>query len=372
MSENQMLTRKEIVELFNTTNEALLPERRLDAGYLNSVINRAYAATTGTNIAARNFAIRKEINNYIDLATKGIVASATTNHFDLLPPKHPFFLGEHALSTEELRSQRAAWVAADPELAEELRPVVAAAYSHAEGSIERVHAEIRLVALTAAGKISDNVFKYNTPLTAAAAPDSELTTYEDIYEASRAHFLGILVRQQSLTASGLHPFDSSQDRLIRMVYRGDSRDRIVRELSKNEDYQRSLALLENNGPLDPFTAAARADFAEFHEALSNLEDPEVPVDIRAVAAEVITKYDSEDGRVQSAILAGASFSHIKELLADNLGWQGDLSDWESSEYVSNPTEEMAKRWNEFAALYWTLNDLDDEDPRFIPLHEILP
>jgi hypothetical protein len=263
-------------------------------------------------------------------------------------------------------------VAADPELPEELRPVVAAAYLHPEGSIERVHAEIRLIALTAAGKISDSVFNYNTPLTAAASPDLEIVTHEDIYKASRARFLSILVRQQSVTASGLHPFDNTQDRLIRMVYRGDSRDRIVRELSKNEGYQRSLALLDNTGPLDPFTAAGRQDFAEFQEALLSLVDPEVPVDIRAVAADAVSKYDNESGRVQSAILAGASFSHIKELLADNLDWQGDLSYWESREYVSEPSEEMAKRWSEFSSLYWTLNDLDDEDPRFIPLHEIIP
>ena len=371
MSENQMLTRQEIIELFNSTNEALLPERRLDAGALNTVINRAYAATTGNNIAARNFAIRKEVNNYIDLATKGIVASAGVNHFDLLAPRHPFFQGEHVLSTDELRTQRAKWVAADPELPEELRPVVAAAYLHPEGSIERVHAEIRLMALTAAGKIADTVFKYNTPLTAALDPNAEIITHEDIYEQSRADLLNIVVQQQSLTASGAHPFDVEQNRLARMIYRGDSRDRIARELAKNEDYQRSLALLENDAPTDPYTEYAKAEFAAFQDALTNLVDPEVPVDLRAIAASAMEKYDDENGSIQTAILAGASSSYIEKLLEGNHKWESDFSYWEASEDISNPSEEMASRWAQFSATYWTLKDLDDEDPRFIPLNEII-
>ena len=371
MSENQMLTRQEIIELFNSTNEGLLPERRLDAGALNTVIKRAYAATTGDNIAARNFAIRKEVNNYIDLATKGIVASAGVNHFDLLAPRHPFFEGEHALSADELRTQRANWVAADPELPEELRPVVAAAYLHPEGTIERVHAEIRLMALTAAGKIADTVFKYNTPLTAALDPDAEVVTREDLYSESRNHLLSIVVQQQSLTASGAHPFDVEQNRLARMIYRGDSRDRIARELAKNEDYQRSLALLESDTPTDPYTEYARAEFAAFQDALTNLADPEVPVDLRAIAASAMEQYDDENGSIQTAILAGASSSHIENLLKDNHKWQGEFSYWVAGADVSEPTEEMESRWSKFSAVYWTLKDLDDEDPRFIPLNEII-
>jgi len=371
MSENQLLTRKELIELFNSTNEALLPERRLNAQDLNTVINRAYAATSGRNIAARNFAIRKEVNNYIDLATKGIVASAGTNHFDLLPPRHPFFKGEHALSTDELRTQRANWVAADPELPEELRPVVAAAYVHPEGSIERVHAEIRLMALTSAGKISDAVFKYNTPLTAAISADEELPDLTESYELSRSHLLNIVVQQQSLTASGAHPFDTEDNRLVRMIYRGDSRDRIARELAKNADYQSSFALLDDSSLTDPFTASARAEFAAFQDALTNLVDPEFPVDLRAIAASGIKKYDDEADTLESAILAGASSSYVEKLLEKNNQWKSDFADWESSDVVSEPTQDMASRWSEFAAIYWALKDLDDEDPRFIPLNEII-
>lgn len=371
MSENQLLTRKELIELFNSTNEALLPERRLNAQDLDTVIKRAYATTSGDNITARNFAIRKEVNNYIALATKGIVASAGTNHFDLLPPRHPFFQGEHALSTDELRTQRAKWVAADPELPEELRPVVAAAYLHPEGSIERVHAEIRLMALTAAGKIADTVFKYNTPLTAAAPLDTEIITHDDIYEQSRATLLNIVIQQQSLTASGAHPFDSEQNRLIRMIYRGDSRDRIARELAKNEDYQNSLSLLNDNSPTDPFTASARAEFAAFQDALTNLVDPEFPVDLRAIAASGIKKYDNEADTLESVILAGASSSYVEKLLESNDQWQSDFADWESSDVVAEPTADMISRWSEFAAIYWALKDLDDEDPRFISLNEII-
>ncbi len=367
-----MLTRKEIIDLFNSTNESLPTERKLNAGYLNTVIKRAYASTSGSNISARNFAIRKELNNYIDLATKGLVAGAGTNHFDLLPPSHPFFKGAHALSEAELRISRASWIAADPEIAEEFRPVVAAAYLHPEGSVERVHAEIRLMALTAAGKISDSVFKYNTPLTAAASFDEELDDSGDSYETSRANLLNIVVQQQSLTASGAHPFEREQNRLARMIYRGDSRDRIVRELSANEDYQRSLSLLENDAPVDPYTQYAKAEFAAFQEALSNLEDPEFPVDLRAIAASGIAKYDDEEGSVTQAILAGASSSYVEGLLKDNHQWQSDMADWETSELISYPSPEMVSKWNEFSGIYWALKDLDDEDPRYIPLNEIIP
>jgi len=372
MSENQMLTRKEIIELFNSTNESLPVERKLNASDLNTVIKRAYAATTGDNISARNFAIRKELNNYIDLATKGIIASSGVNHFDLLPPAHPFFDGLHTLEESELRTRRANWVAADPEVPAELKSVVAAAYMHPEGSIERVHAEIRLMALTTSGKLADTVFKYNTPITAAAGPDDEAYDHDAVYQASRANLLNIVIQQQSLTASGAHPFEVEQNKLVRMIYRGDSRDRIVRELSRNEGYQNSLALLKSDAPTDPYSEYARAEFAAFQDALSNLEDPEFPVDLRAIAASGMKKYDDEKGSIERAILAGASSSYVEGLLKENYQWQGDLAHWESSELVSEPTSEMVSKWNEFAAVYWSLKDLDDEDPRFIPLSEIIP
>ena len=359
----QRLTRAEVTAMIASANADIQDAvRQVKPALVDDVIERTYAATEGLDLEARNFAIRKAVTNYINLATQGIIASSGINHTDLISPANPYSTAAHSLSAASLRSLRAAWIAADPAIPAEHRPVVAAAFSHEEGSMEALHSEIRLLALTASGVVPVNVFSHRSAITASASTPLSPTPSERAasYEFSRSNLLNIVKAQRSLTAGGFNLYDS-KNKLERMISRGDSRDRIVSYLESDPAYKASFASM--NFPItsnNPYAQYAREQFKTFHQAVFSLENSPALVDLRANAADAISKYD-ESGLVAKAITAGASAKYVLEALESNFNFSSDHEG-----YLAEPTS------SEFSSTLDAIMSLDDEPLDHFTLSEVLP
>lgn len=355
-------TRKEMYAIIASANESLLPERQIDPTYVSLVAERTYDATHGLKAAARNFAIRKAVTNHIDLMSKGMAASAG-EHYDLLPIQHPLSTAATELSVEEVRDARAEWIAADTRIDENVRPLVASAYKQENGTIERVHADMRLMALTTAGRLSTEVAAYLTPVVASAeiAPftDSELS-----YWQARSEALELLNRQNALTASAGVSVDPN-GLISRMVHRGETSENILNVLNGNPVFRESLSLLEKDlEDADPITRAAQTQFSALYASISSLPNASSPVDLKAIAASAVKKYDDEDKTFARVIEAGASSAYVLSLLEDNPQWAADFQTWiESSE-----EEDMSV----FASAYWAVADLDYADTSFLSYDKVFP
>lgn len=358
-SQDGLFTRAEMEAMVASANEALLPERQISLGYIEQVVERTYNATHGLGIAARNFAIKKAVQGHIDLMSNGITASAKEN-LDLLPPAHPLSASATWWDEQTLRDARAEWIAADAKIAEELRPVIASAYKQPEGSPERMHAEMRLIALTASGRLANDVLAYNTPVIASAElPDF---TDEDLYfMQARSYAYELLSKQESLTASAGLSIDP-KGVAARMIYRGETAKRVLSTLYRNENFRSAVESL-NSEPADlsPYAYAARQQFSDLYDAISTMPNAPKPVDIRSAAARAVAPYD-KDGNLATLIASGASSKYIAAQLAKNEQWVADVTAWTES------SEDDA----EFAAGYWSVMDLNYVDPAFATIDEVFP
>ena len=352
-------TRSDMEALVASANEGLLPERQINLRYVEQVVERTYNKTHGLDIPTRNFAIKRAVEDYIDLAANGITASAKEN-LDLLPPAHPLSASATWWDEQTLREARAEWIAADTKIAEELRPLVSSAYKQQEGSAERMHAEMRLIALTASGRLSGDVLAYNTPVVASAELP-EFTNEDLYYMQARSYAYELLTKQEALTASAGVSIDP-EGLAARMIYRGETAKRVLSTLSRNENFRAAVQSL-NSEPVDlsPYAYAARQQFSELFDAISSMPNPAKPVDIRSQAAQFIAPYD-QTGDIATAITAGASSNFVAAQLAKNEKWTADVSSWiESSDNDA-----------EFAAGYWSVMDLDYVDPAFATIEEVFP
>lgn len=362
VADQAMLTRSSLRALVAAANEAApAPVRTVNPALVNKVVERAYMESEGLPVVSRNFAIQRAVNNFLDLATKGIVASAATNHFDLLPVAHPYSTAATFMSENQIRKARAEWVAAEPGVKEEHKPVIAAALTTVPGTTEALHAEIRLLSLVAAGYVPEKVTSYSTAITASAghrvADPSDALNY---YHESRAILAEIVYNQTALTASG-NPYDSNGT-LIRRIVRGDSTKSILAYLENNPVFAESLA--NRNADLssaDPYAQYGQSQFNLFYDALSNMADSPVPVDLRKVAIEAISEYDTT-GAVAKAITAGANSSYVFMALEGNPDWDLNLREF----YMDDEADP------EFTDAYFSILDLDTIPESFVPLEEVLP
>ena len=366
IEELKPITRAEISAMIASANAEIVDDvRQVQPKLVNQVIERTYLETEGLPLRSRNFAIRRAVTNYIDLQTKGIVASAAPNHTDLLTPANPYSVAPTVWDQQTLREQRAKWAAAEPGVAEEHRALIAAAYMQEPGSVEALHAEVRLTALTAGGAIPTQVLNYGHAITAGAAIPTAPTTDEmqEYYEESRASFVELLETQSALTASGSAPFDWKGD-LIRRVYRGDTRHQILSHLSQNEEFAQNVLLLDEDlSDTDMYTRAGQAQFQVFYDALCELADAPYVIDLRERAAKAIAKYD-QTGEIANAIIAGASANYVLKKL-DN------INEWKlNDEYLLMDSE---SEWAaEFAAAYEAVLDIDGEPYDYDSLRAVLP
>jgi hypothetical protein len=366
VEELKPITRQEVSAMIASANESIIDDvRQVQPKLVNQVIERTYLDTEGLPVRSRNFAIRRAVTNYIDLQTKGLVASAAPNHTDLLTPANPYSTAATVWDEDTLRQKRATWAAAEPGVSEEHRALIAAAYMQKPGSVEALHAEVRLTALTAGGAIPAQVLNYGHALTAGAAVNTAPTNDEmyEYYEESRAAFLELLDAQSALTASGSAPFDWKGD-LTRRVYRGDTRHQILSHLSQDEEFAQNVLLLnEDLSDTDMYTRAGQAQFQVFYDALCELADAPQVIDLRERAAKAISKYD-ETGEIAQAIVAGASTNHVLSKLHQLESWNLD------NDYLNVDSE--SDRAAEFAVIYESVLDIDGESYDYDSLREVLP
>ena len=351
-------TRADVVAMIASANASVLdPARRVRETFVDEVINRTYVETEGLPVEARNFAIRKAVQNYIELQTKGIVASAAVNHFDLLPVANPYSTSTPAWNDEQVREARGAWIAAEPGIAEEHRAIVASAYSQVPGSLEAMHGELRVMALAANGHVPVKVAEYGQAVTASAsyAPVPELTELLETYQAARNEFLDVVLSQHALVASGEHLYDHKGN-LARRIERGDSRASIMAYLERSPRFQASLSTMNADlSDADPYAQFGQEQFRLFYGMLQTLPDSPVPVDYIKNAVEAVKPYDA-DGEIAKSIVAGAGSKYVLSKLSNVYQWEDDAIEKE----------------DEFAQRHAAILDLNSLPDTFASMEEVLP
>lgn len=139
----------EVLSLVHAANETALPERHVTPRAALIVMARAMNELSSLCDDSRRHGVLREVSKFISLNQKTLLASVSVKHADLLPKGHPLSPLNASLSDADLRKKYAEWIAADPEIADEARPLVAMAHSLAPESLEREHAFMRLRALGA-------------------------------------------------------------------------------------------------------------------------------------------------------------------------------------------------------------------------------
>jgi hypothetical protein len=139
----------EVLSLVHAANETALPERHVTPRAVLIVASRAMNELSSLSDESRRHGVLREVTKFISLSQKTFLASGSMKHVDLLPKGHPLSPLNASLSDTDLRKKYAEWIAADPAIADEARPLVAMAHSLPPESIEREHAFLRLRAMRA-------------------------------------------------------------------------------------------------------------------------------------------------------------------------------------------------------------------------------
>lgn len=139
----------QVLSLVHEANATALPERHVTPRAALIVMARAMKELSSLPEESRNHGVLREVSKFISLNQKTLLASASIKHVDLLPKGHPLSPLNASLTPDELRKKYSEWIAADPAIADEARPLVAMAHSLPPESIEREHAFLRLRTLQA-------------------------------------------------------------------------------------------------------------------------------------------------------------------------------------------------------------------------------
>ena len=158
--------RTEIEAKVHRANSTVPAERRVSLSSAITVANRSLATTASYEPQARVFSALRAVDLFISLALHNRQTTGTTKYSDLLAIGHPLSTRSHSMNSASLRAEKARWLAADPTVADEYRPLVAAAFSAFPGSMEREHAFIRL-SVAPAGSVPTHLRIDDAPLTAA-------------------------------------------------------------------------------------------------------------------------------------------------------------------------------------------------------------
>ena len=135
--------RQQVLSLVTKANASTLQERQITPRSALIVMERALADLSTLSDESRDFGVLREVSVFISSAQKTFSANMTT-HTDLLPQGNPLSALNASLTPEEYRSKYSQWLAADTEVSDNARPLVAAAFSAQPGSLEREHAFMRL------------------------------------------------------------------------------------------------------------------------------------------------------------------------------------------------------------------------------------
>jgi superfamily I DNA/RNA helicase/DNA polymerase III epsilon subunit-like protein len=139
--------RAELLALLDRSNMYLQPERRVPFATAVEVANRDLRKTRNSDPDARVFSALRAVSSFMSLSAKNKVTTSALSNADLLPVGHPMSRKRHAMTASALRHARAKWIAADELVDDSARELVIIAHAADPGSIERIHAFARLMAL---------------------------------------------------------------------------------------------------------------------------------------------------------------------------------------------------------------------------------
>ena len=126
-------------------NPKVLPERRVTKRAALTVVRRSLDRTRGLSFSIREYQALRDLGTFISLSQNPNNRTATfADNTDLLPLSHPLCSRRHSMTASALRQARGRWIAADPRLEDELRPVVASAFGAPVGTPVQVHASAQL------------------------------------------------------------------------------------------------------------------------------------------------------------------------------------------------------------------------------------
>jgi len=141
---------EKVLQLVTFANNVALPERQVTPRSALIIMARAMKELSSLSDESREAGVLREVNKFISLNQNTFRANDSyAKHTDLLPAGHPLSDHNASLSTEDYLQRYAAWLSADPGISDDVRHLVAAAYSQLPGSLEREHAFIRLSAVKA-------------------------------------------------------------------------------------------------------------------------------------------------------------------------------------------------------------------------------
>lgn len=139
------------IALVEEANAGKRGSRLVTKGAVLEVVRRSVARNADATFSVQKFHALKEVSEYITLAQRNKVITASAAHFDLLPVGHPASQREHSLSFEDLMRARARWFASGAQVADEsVVPLLATAFTSDFDSPEYMYASSRLVAMGAA------------------------------------------------------------------------------------------------------------------------------------------------------------------------------------------------------------------------------
>jgi hypothetical protein len=135
--------RDRIVALVASFNENVLSERQV----LESEALQVAEISLSKNMLLPNreqveFKVFRELSNFLEMAISGKSKDLALEYTDFLSPGHPLSTSPELaeLEEEQVAELRAEWIASDPEISPELRPMIASALMSPADSVEREYA----------------------------------------------------------------------------------------------------------------------------------------------------------------------------------------------------------------------------------------
>ncbi len=147
---SEIVTLRDLVlYLTDEANASLLLERKVTPAATIEVANRAITASARRPLETQIFNAVRSVRSFLTLAATGTEKNLDINVYDLLPIGHPLSTATSVRTNENISKQRVAWIAAASNISDEVRPLVASAFSAAHGSMEQRYAFAFLASLPA-------------------------------------------------------------------------------------------------------------------------------------------------------------------------------------------------------------------------------
>lgn len=138
------------LDLIASANEGNRGTRLVTSGAALEIVRRSLVKTDGQSFSVQKVHALKEVSEYISLAQRNKVVTASAAHFDLLPIGHPSAKRDHRLSREDLLRARARWFADDSLVVDDnVQSLLATAFIADPESPEHQYAVARLTAMGA-------------------------------------------------------------------------------------------------------------------------------------------------------------------------------------------------------------------------------